>query len=95
MIRRFPVIVAYDISDKKARQRVFRILKDWRIEGQKSVAECYLSYREAEELFIQLSEEIDTETDRLAVAWLHQPRRIKWLGEGRSSFPDGLWGIKT
>ncbi len=38
MPARYPAIVAYDISDNRRRQQVFRVLKDWRIEGQKSVA---------------------------------------------------------
>jgi CRISPR-associated protein Cas2 len=69
---------------------VFRVLKDWRIEGQKSVAECFLSLREAEELFVQLSELVDLETDRIAIAWLQQPIRVRTLGAATVTFPAGL-----
>ncbi len=89
MPRRFPAVVAYDISENRTRRRVFRILRDWRIEGQKSVAECFLSYREAEELFVQLQEEVDPVTDRLALAFLHTPLRIRTLGTGHATFPSG------
>ncbi|MBK8972661.1 MAG: CRISPR-associated endonuclease Cas2 [Hahellaceae bacterium] len=89
-MKRSPAVVAYDIRENATRRRVFRVLKDWRIEGQKSVAECFLSRREAEELFVQLCELVDADTDRLAIAWLQQPIRIRTLGGGHLTFPSGL-----
>lgn len=68
--KRHQAVIAYDVSANSTRRRVFRILKDWKIDGQKSLVECRLSETEAEELFLQLSEEMDLETDRLALVWL-------------------------
>ena len=90
MPARYPAVVAYDISQNKARRRVHRILQDWRIDGQYSVAECVLSYAEAEELFVQLNEQIDPDTDRIAIAWLFQPMRVRTIGRAIRSFPNGL-----
>ena len=90
MSKRSPAVVAYDIRENATRRKVFRVLKDWRIDGQKSVAECYLSLHEAEELFVHLSELVDLETDRIAIAWLQQPIRVRTLGMGSSTFPAGL-----
>jgi len=67
-----PIIVAYDISDNKARSRLHKILKAWRIGGQKSVHECRLNVHQAEELFLQLSEPMEKEKDRLLMAWLNR-----------------------
>ena len=82
-MKRQPVIVAYDISDHASRRRVFRILKEWRIEGQKSVHECYLTRSEAEELFLQLGQILDQRSDHLLMAWLDQSRKGLARGKGR------------
>ena len=66
---RRPAIVAYDVSDPANYRQVLRIIKEWRLDGQKSVHECLLSRREAEELFTQLCECTDQGTDRLLLAW--------------------------
>ncbi|KPA10105.1 CRISPR-associated protein Cas2 [Candidatus Magnetomorum sp. HK-1] len=71
-----PIIVAYDISNNKTRRNIFKILKSWRIDGQKSVHECRLNQQQAEELFLQLNDPIDQETDRLMMAWLEQNRKV-------------------
>ncbi|KPA15874.1 CRISPR-associated protein Cas2 [Candidatus Magnetomorum sp. HK-1] len=79
-----PIVVAYDISDNKARRKVFKILKSWRIDGQKSVHECRLSNYQAEELFLQISDPINQSTDRLMMAWLSQNRKILIRGKARN-----------
>ncbi len=83
-MKRKPAIVAYDISNPLRRRRVFKRLQAWRIDGQKSVHECLLNEREAEELFAQLSELIHLETDHLLLAWLTPGAQPESLGRGRS-----------
>ncbi|MBU0969954.1 MAG: CRISPR-associated endonuclease Cas2 [Proteobacteria bacterium] len=78
-----PIVVAYDISENKARARVRNILKEWNLNNQKSVYECRLTQAQAEELFLQLSHEIDTKTDNLLMAWLEPRRKILTQGLGR------------
>ena len=70
MARHHPAVVAYDIRCNRRRRRVYRILSDWRLDAQKSVVETRLSVALADELFLQLGEEIDPETDRLALVWI-------------------------
>jgi CRISPR-associated protein Cas2 len=79
-----PIIVAYDISKDKIRRKIFKILKLWRIDGQKSVHECRLNQRQAEELFLQLNDPIDQSTDRLLMAWISQNRKILTRGIGKN-----------
>lgn len=62
-------IIAYDITSNRRRSRVLRVLKRWRLGGQKSVHECNLSHAEATELYLQLHELIDPACDRLLLAW--------------------------
>lgn len=82
-MKRRPVIIAYDISSPLRRRRVRRKLLAWRIDGQKSVHECLLDDREAEELYAQLSEMIEPETDHLLLAWL-TPGEIEAHGTGQA-----------
>ena len=85
---RQPLIIAYDISDDRIRRQVYRILLNWRLDGQKSVHECRLTRAEAQELFIQLCEFIDPATDQLLFAWLTPDRPVLARGIGRT---DGLF----
>lgn len=91
MLRR-PAIIAYDISSNRTRRLVHRILLEWRLDGQKSVHECLLSAAEARELFIQLGDAIDTETDRLLLAWVttRRPVMARGLGKDDSLFRHTL-----
>ncbi len=77
-----PVVVAYDISNNKARARARKILREWSLGGQKSVHECRLKMRQAEELFLQLSEPLDNGEDRLLMAWLEPHRAVLRRGIG-------------
>ena len=90
-----PYVVAFDISRRKTRDRVRKILKDWRIGGQKSVYECWLTPSQAEDLFIQLGEKIDTSTDNLLMVRLKAGRDMLARGCGlRSRMFEILWRIK-
>ena len=87
-----PIIVAYDISANKTRAKVLKILREWRLDGQKSVHECRLAFHQAEELFLQLSQAIDTSTDNLIMAWIEPRRKMFARGVGKSSaFYKKIW----
>ncbi|MBE2294543.1 MAG: CRISPR-associated endonuclease Cas2 [Phycisphaerales bacterium] len=80
---RNPIIIAYDISANATRRQIYKILLEWRLDGQKSVHECVLSITEAQELFIQLGQAIDPATDRLLLAWVAPRRPLYTCGVGR------------
>ena len=80
-----PIVVAYDIVKNKIRARVRKILKEWNLDNQKSVYECRLTQYQAEELFLQISHEIDKKTDNLIMAWLEPKRKILTLGLGKNT----------
>ncbi len=90
MSRKKPIIIAYDISKNKIRGKVFRILKEWRIGGQKSVHECWLTKRQAEELFLQISELLNMATDTLLMVWLANHRRVLHRGLGKDSINNRI-----
>lgn len=89
-MKRFPAIISYDISCDKSRRKVARILQAWRIDGQYSVAECLLTYKEANELLLQLTEYIDESTDALLLAWLTLPVTTALVGSAKCGFSEGL-----
>lgn len=70
-------VIAYDIVSDKRRRRVARCLQTWRLDGQYSVFECRLTEREAEELFLELLDLIDPETDALLLAWVDNTRESR------------------
>ncbi len=69
-MKRKSVVIAYDISCDKRRGKVFRCLEKWKLDSQYSLFECLLSEKEAEELFLQLTDLIDETEDALMLAWL-------------------------
>jgi CRISPR-associated protein Cas2 len=94
-MERRPALVAYDISDDGTRRAALRILREWRLDGQKSVHECLLARQEAAELFVQLSAVMDPETDRLLLAWLNTRRPVLARGKGRTDSTDRrLWNLR-
>lgn len=78
-----PCVVAYDIASNRVRRKVLRVLREWRVDGQKSVHECRLTRHQAEQLFAELAELIDPETDRLLLSWIQARRRGAARGQGR------------
>lgn len=90
MAKQFPAIIGYDISCNKTRRKVANTLKAWRIDGQYSLAECYLSYQEADELMLQLTSYLTKKTDSLILAWLQTPIQTSYIGKGFNSFNGEL-----
>lgn len=91
-MRRKPVVISYDVSSDKRRRRMLRILKQWRLDGQYSVCECSLTRTEAGELFLQLVELLDPETDSLLLAWLDRARKPEgWTRCSRPGFNVPVW----
>jgi CRISPR-associated protein Cas2 len=87
------LIIGYDISDNKARNRVFQILKQWRMDGQKSVHVCRMTRTKADELFLKIGCLIDPKTDSLLFAWVIPNRRVLAKGLGQNRITGKLWHI--
>lgn len=89
-----PIVIAYDIHNNKTRAQIYKILTEWRLGGQKSVHECRLKMDQAEELFLQLSELLDTKTDKLLMAWLENHRPVLYRGIGVNNINRIVWYVK-
>ena len=88
------VIVAYDISSNKIRNKVRKIIGEWRLDGQKSVHECQLDNRQAEELFLQIGTSINKNTDKLLMAWLEPRSNLLTRGIGKARLDNDILHIR-
>lgn len=77
-----PAIVAFDVQRPKSRRRIHKVLKAWKLGGQRTVIECRLTTPQAEELMLQLGQLINPETDRLLLAWMDTRRTARARGTG-------------
>jgi len=79
MPKRHLTLVAYDISDNKARSHALKACKAFGLDGQKSVHECALTTAERAELEDRLSNLIDPTSDRLMLLRLDPRTKIRAL----------------
>ena len=92
-MQRYAAVIAYDIVSDSRRRKVHRCLKAWGLTAQYSLFECQLGSREAEELFLQLTQLIDTQTDSVMLAWLDKqraPRRVTAV-QKTHDFQSPIW----
>ncbi len=92
-MKRSTAIIAYDIVSDTRRRQVHRCLKGWGLTAQYSLFECQLGSREAEELFLQLTQLIDPQTDSLLLAWMDKYRVPRMVTAVRRThdFQAPLW----
>lgn len=76
-------LVAYDIADSRRLQRVCRYLSGYRVAGQKSVFEIWVTPAELRGIERRLGRMIDPDADRVHCIGL-DPRMKPWLwGQAR------------
>lgn len=78
-------LVCYDVSDNKLRQRVHRFLIGYKVGGQKSFFECWLTAAELRDVRRTLAELLDLGNDRAHIFQL-DPRMSRDL-LGRATAP--------
>ncbi len=86
-----PMVIAYDISSPKRRRKVRKILYRWRFDGQKSVHECRLTTKQAEELLLQIGPLLNPATDCLLMAWVDATREVLYGGSKPASAKSFRW----
>jgi len=72
---RTPYLVAYDISNPKRLVHACRYFKNWRVAGQKSVPEIWITPAELQTIRVDLGQLIDPDSDRIQIIAL-DPRMI-------------------
>lgn len=81
-------LVCYDVSETKRREQVRRYLVGYRIGGQKSFFECWLTAAELREVRGMLSELLDPDEDRAHIFQLDPRMRRDMLGRATQPVLD-------
>lgn len=83
-------LVCYDIASQKRLYQVHKFLLGYKVGGQKSFFECWLTAGELRDVRRGLSERLDTDEDRAHIFQLDPRQQISCLGRAlpvnRSSF---------
>lgn len=81
-------LVCYDIADPARLNRVRKYLTGYKVGGQKSFFECWLTASELVEVCRTLGEMIDLEDDRAHVFQLDPRMACDFLGQARKPVID-------
>lgn len=74
-------LVAYDISQPKRLAKTTRYLSAWRVAGQKSVPEIWVTPAELRTIQRELAQLLDDKTDRLEIVALDPRIQPRCLGQ--------------
>lgn len=77
-------LIAYDITDPQRLRKISRMARGFKVEGQKSFCECWLTTAECERLLAGLRARIDPTRDRVHAIALDPRRRPLLWGVARS-----------
>jgi CRISPR-associated protein Cas2 len=86
-------LVAYDISNPKRLYRVLRYMKGWRVNGQKSLCECWFTAAEREQVLRDLLLLVEPELDRIHLFALDPRMAPRLRGIATSRAPDAPFVI--
>ena len=81
-------LVCYDVSDAKRWRRVHQYLIGYKVGGQKSFFECWLTAAELREVRLTLAELIDPAEDRVHIFQLDPRMRRDLLGRATAPVTD-------
>jgi CRISPR-associated protein Cas2 len=81
-------LVAYDIHEPRRLQRVCRYLTGFRVSGQKSVFEIWVTPAELSQIRLRLDDLMNPETDRLHIFTLDPRLEPRCLGCHKSFTPS-------
>jgi len=78
-------LVAYDIADPRCLARVHRYMLGWKVGGQKSCYECWLTPAEVQAVMTELSQLMAPEEDRVHLFQLDARMQPKRFGVARGA----------
>lgn len=81
-------LVCYDVSSNKLRRRVHKYLLGYKVGGQKSFFECWLTAAELREVRLTLEKLLDPAQDRAHVFQLDPRMKTDGLGLARQPVTD-------
>ena len=81
-------LVCYDVHCPRRLRRVRRFLEGYRVGGQKSFFECWLTPPELSEVRATLAELIDPESDRVHIFRLDPRMAVRCIGKAVTRILD-------
>lgn len=81
-------LVAYDVADPHRLARVHRFLLGWKVGGQKSFYECWLTPAELRQVHDGLAALVDAQKDRVHVFELDPRMQPRLFGVARAASPQ-------
>jgi CRISPR-associated protein Cas2 len=85
-------LTAYDVADPRRLRRVYRYLGAYRVGGQKSVPEIWVTPAELRRIRMDLSDLLDPREDRLHIFALDPRMKTICMGHGKT-FEAGFFSI--
>jgi len=80
-------LAAYDVCNPKRLARVCRYLKSWRVAGQKSVPEIWVTPAELQAIRADLDQLLDPDADRIQFLALDPRMTPRCLGQAATFAP--------
>lgn len=80
-------LVAYDIADPRRLARACRYFKSWRVDGQKSVPEIWVTPAELQTIRAHLHSLLDLAQDRIQLVALDPRMQPRCLGRATTFSP--------
>jgi CRISPR-associated protein Cas2 len=77
-------LTAYDVANPRRLRRVYRYLCAYRVGGQKSVPEIWVTPAELAQIRADLSDLLDFQEDRLHIFALDPRMRVCCMGRGKT-----------
>lgn len=77
-------LLCYDVSEPRRLRNVFRLASGFRVAGQKSALECWLTPSERQDLLACLARAIDAHADRVHLFALDPRASIRCFGLAQS-----------
>lgn len=85
-------LIAYDIRDPRRLARVHRYLLGYKVGGQKSVYECWLTPAELARVRADLEDLMDLAADRIHILQLDPRMRVRGFGVARPAL-EGYFAV--
>src|SRR5690625_3653951 len=84
-------LISYDISDPKRLRKVCRYLKGYKVDGQKSVYECWVTESERRAIKRDLQELILPDQDRVHLFQLDPRQQVQCFGRATHFTEPGFF----
>ena len=76
-------LICYDITEPKRLAKIGRYLKKYKIDGQKSVIECWVTHNEFQRILYTLQDLMQGETDQIHVFQLDHRSKPQYFTRTR------------